>query len=136
MITVVTGPPCSGKSTYCEQRWQPGDIVVDMDKIALAVTTPGTQSHDYDEKVRIVAREARRAAVKATLAVAQGDRYRGYWIIHTDPSPDVRASYRAMNARIIDLDPGRDVCLERLKQRPEANQALARKVIEEFYARR
>lgn len=136
MITVVTGPPCSGKSFYCAERWRPGDVVVDMDRIALAITTPDATSHDYDEVVRSIAREARQAAVKKTLTVAQGDRYRGYWIIHTDPSPDVRASYRAMNGRIIDLDPGRDVCLQRLSERPKANQAIARKVIDEYYARR
>lgn len=136
MITVVTGPPCSGKSTYCEERWEPGDVVVDMDRIALAITTPDAKPHDYDEVVRSIAREARQAAVKKTFTVAQGDRYRGYWIIHTDPSPDVRASYRAMSGRIVDLNPGRDVCLKRLEERPKANQAIARKVIDEYYARR
>lgn len=34
VITVVTGPPCSGKSTYVRTHARPGDIIVDFDAIA------------------------------------------------------------------------------------------------------
>ena len=136
MITIVTGPPCSGKSTYIREHCADGDVIVDMDRLALALTVEGTDPFEYGEKVRRVAMAARGAAVKEALIVAQGERYFGVWIIHTDPSPDVRASYRAMGGRIVEMNPGRDVCLERLKSRPVQNQAIARKVIDEYYVKR
>lgn len=136
MITVVTGAPCSGKSTHVANEAKPGDIVIDMDRIALALTVDGATNHDYDEKLRSVARAARNAAVKQALSVAQGERYLGVWIIHTDPSANDRQMYRAMNARIIEMDPGKQICLKRLDSRPERNKLIARKVIEDYYAKR
>jgi len=136
LITIVTGPPCSGKSTYIREHAQAGDIVIDMDRIALAITAEGTQPFEYSEKVRKVARAARGAAVRESLAIAQGERYLGVYIIHTDPSPDQRMMYRAANARLIEMNPGKEVCLERLKSRPQENQLVARKAIDEYYATR
>lgn len=136
MITIVTGPPCGGKSTYVRNGARPGDVIIDMDRIALALTLEGTDPFEYDDRIRKVAREARAGAVKKSLQLAQGERYWGVWIIHTDPSPNERAAYRAMNAQIVECSPGRDVCLERLKERPEVNQRIARDVIETYYAKR
>lgn len=136
MITIVTGPPCSGKSTYIDENAKGSDIVIDMDRIALALLPKGTKPFEYDDKVRKVAMMARKAAVKEAIYQAQGERYWNVWIIHTDPDADQRMAYRAMNARLIEINPGKDVCLERLKSRPEENQAIALKVINEYYAKR
>jgi dephospho-CoA kinase len=134
MITIVTGPPCSGKSTYIRQHAKAGDIVIDMDRLALALTAEDTKPFEYSDKVRKIARAARGAAVREALAIAQGERYLGVYIIHTDPSPDQRMMYRAANARVVEVNPGKEVCLERLKSRPPENQQIARKVIDEYYA--
>lgn len=136
MIQIVTGPPCGGKSTYIQERAQPNDIVIDMDRIALALTTEGTSPFEYSDKIRQVAFRARAAAVQEALLVAQGERYQNVYIIHTDPSPDQRAYYRAMGGRIVECDPGKEVCLERMKSRPKQNQAIARKVINDYYQHR
>lgn len=136
MITIVTGPPCSGKSTYIRENAQPGDIIIDMDRIALALTTEGTSPFEYSDKLRSVAMKARQAAVTAAIQVAQGERYLGVWIIHTDPNLEQRRGYRAVNARIVEMDTSKATCLERLKQRPSQNQAVAKKVIDEYFAKR
>jgi predicted kinase len=31
MLTVVTGPPCAGKTTYVRNNAKPGDIIIDFD---------------------------------------------------------------------------------------------------------
>jgi dephospho-CoA kinase len=134
MITIVTGPPCSGKSTYIREHAKAGDIVIDMDRLALALTAEDTKPFEYSDKVRKIARAARGAAVREALAIAQGERYLGVYIIHTDPSADQRMMYRAANARVVEVNPGKEVCLERLKSRPPENQQIARKVIDEYYA--
>lgn len=136
MITVVTGPPCGGKSTFIKNNAKPGDIVIDMDEIARAFIFGETKNHDYSDKVRQVARAARNAAVKQSLLVAQGERRLGIWIIHTDPGQDARAMYRSAGARFVEQNPGKAICLERLKDRPVANQTIARKTIDEYFAKR
>jgi hypothetical protein len=136
MIQIVTGPPCGGKSTYIKELAKPGDVIVDMDRIALALTTEGTEPFTYSERVRSVAQKARAAAVQEALLVAQGERYQNVYIIHTDPTPDQRAYYRAMGGRIVEVSPGREECLKRLESRPKANHAIARKYIDEYYQHR
>lgn len=136
MITVVTGPPCGGKSTLIADSSNSGDIVVDMDRLALALTTPDVQPFEYDARVRAVARAARKAAVTEALKVGQGERRLGVWIIHTDPSPDERRAYRALGAHIVEANPGKAECLRRLQSRPKQNYAIARKVIDDYFSKR
>jgi predicted kinase len=136
MIVIVTGPPCSGKSTYISENAKDGDIIIDMDRLALALTVEGANPFEYGDKIRKVARAARGAAVKEALTVAQGERYLGVWIIHTDPTPDARMAYRAAGARIVEMETPKQICLERLKSRPEQNQLIARSVIDEYFAKR
>ena len=65
MIHVVTGHVCSGKSTYVRNHAKPGDIVIDMDRIALALSVEGTPHHDYPRHVVDVVRAARLEAMDA-----------------------------------------------------------------------
>ena len=136
MIVVVTGPPCGGKSTYIKDRAKSGDVIIDMDRIALALTTDDTSSHSYSSEVRWIAMQARKAAVKEALYQFASRRGPTAWIIHTDPTADERSQYRLRNAQIVEINPGKDVCLERLKSRPEVNQPIARKVISDYFEKR
>ena len=130
------GAPCSGKSTYVRDNAKGEDIIVDMDRIALALAVEGTADFKYSERIRNIARQARPAVVKGALLAAQGERRLGVWIIHTDPSPQDRQMYRAMNAQFVELDPGKDVCLARAKERPQPNRQVSEKVIAEYYQKR
>jgi len=130
------GAPCSGKSTYVRDNAKGEDIIVDMDRIALALAVEGTADFEYSERIRNIARQARPAVVKGALLAAQGERRLGVWIIHTDPSPQDRQMYRAMNAQFVELDPGKDVCLARAKERPQPNRQVSEKVIAEYYQKR
>lgn len=136
MITVVTGPPCGGKSTYIQENMQDGDLVIDMDFLAKALLANRVESHSYDDRVRVVARAARNAAVKQALVTAQGERRWGVWIIHTDPGQDARRMYRAANAHFVEVNPGKVECLRRLKLRPVGNHRVARAAIDDYFAKR
>jgi len=111
---------------------EPGDIVVDMDLLA-SVLTVTDDEHVYSNEVRVVARQARTAAVSAALEVAASGVRTNVWVVHTNPSPDVLRRYRVANARVKVLDPGRDECLARLAERPPSTHRLARKVIDDWY---
>jgi len=102
----VSGPPCAGKSTYVEGLAEPGDIVVDMDLLASALTV-SDDLHVYSNEVRSVARQVRRTAVSAALGVAASGVRVNVWIVHTSPSPDALRRYRVAGARVKMLDPGR-----------------------------
>jgi len=104
-----------------------------MDRIALAIAVEGTRSHQYSDRIRRIARASRASIVKSAILEVQGERRIGLWIIHTDPSPKDRQMYRAVNARIVEMDPGKEVCLTRLKSRPKENQKIAESVIRNYY---
>jgi len=133
MITIVTGPPCGGKSTFIKENAQDGDIVIDMDEIAKSLVKGDVSNHDYSEEVRSVARAARKGAVKQAVIVGQGNRL-GVWIIHTDPPAQDRQMYKVIGAKIVECSPGLKICLERLRNRPLQNQIKVERYIRDYYA--
>ena len=100
MLTVVTGPPCSGKTTYVRQHARPGDVIVDFDVIAQAVGSP--VSHGHDDAIWKVAIEARDAALRTAVRCHQ-TMHATAWIIDSRPTPAARKNYQAAGGRIVDL---------------------------------
>jgi len=127
VITVLTGPPCGGKSTYIRERAQQGDVIIDLDRIALALTVEGIPDHSAPEHVMQVAISARSGAIRRALRLGK---VADVWIIHTAPKPQDMAAYRAVGATVLTIDPGMSVCLDRAaKLRP-----YAAAVIEQWYS--
>lgn len=122
MIHIVTGPPCSGKSTHVKANAAPGDVIVDYDVLAVALgsTTP----HASRGAVRTVTSAARKAAVERVLLGVDSDS----WIIHSWPSTEQLDRYKAAGAELLELDPGIDVAIERAQtdDRPEGTIAAIR----------
>jgi hypothetical protein len=100
VLTVVTGPPCSGKSTYAKERHQPGEILIDFDTLARALGSP--TPHDHPDPVRWVTIAARRAAINS--AIIQHQRGATVWIVHTRISPQELKRYHEAGAEIVTLD--------------------------------
>lgn len=112
MITVVTGPPAAGKSSYIRAHAKPTDIVVDLDLIALALAGPGADHHAHDEVLLRVAHRARQAAIHEAERYADQTHL---WIIHTMPQAKVRARYKRLGARIVVVDPGEAIVRQRVR---------------------
>lgn len=102
MLYVVTGPPASGKSTWIRERAKSGDIVIDYDRLAVALTGEGADGHDHSPAVKAVTAKARGAAIGEALTHA--DRADVY-IIHSSPGAATLARYRRLNAEIVIVDP-------------------------------
>jgi hypothetical protein len=103
MLTVVTGPPCAGKSTYVRQHALPGDVVIDFDVIAQAFGSP--VSHGHDSQFWKVAIEARDAAITAAVRLAvKGARV---WVIDSRPTAAKRGWYARNGGRMVDLSADR-----------------------------
>lgn len=137
MIRVLTGPPASGKTTYIRENAQPGDFIIDMDYLAEAMWVRNTEElHDYPSDLRMIARRARKAAVNAAIEIAQLSIGVNLWIIDTAPSEFMLQKYKAVNARIIEMDPGKDEVLRRLRERNPATFNRLRLVVNEWYQTR
>lgn len=115
-LYVITGPPCAGKSTWVKDHAQPGDIVVDLDRIALAITAEGVEHHQYPGHIRGAAIQVRRAAVQVALAYCRvGDSY----VIHAKPTERTWRLYRRHRAQVIELSAPYEVLVERCRaERP------------------
>jgi predicted kinase len=127
MLTVVIGPPASGKSTWVLDRAKPGDIVIDFDRLAEALTGRGGDPHDHSAAVTAVTRAARTAAIESALKQAKTTHV---YLIHSSPGQQRMAEYLALGAEVVTIDPGRDVVRERCKtERPQRMFT----VIDEWY---
>ncbi|MGW7085027.1 hypothetical protein ACWGH2_16265 [Streptomyces sp. NPDC054871] len=112
MLYVITGPPAAGKSSWITARATTRDIVIDLDRIALALAGPNAPHWDHHDTLLRVAHRARFAALdEAIKHREQLDIY----LIHTMPSPKALARYRRYDAKIITVDPGRDIVMQRVR---------------------
>lgn len=112
-LYVILGPPAAGKTTWVNEHAQPGDIVVDFDRLANALTAPGADEHDHTKPLRSVTHQARSAAITTALRhVSNVDVY----IIHSAPRPEALSKYERHHARMVTINPGRDIVLARCSQ--------------------
>lgn len=128
MLTVVTGAPCSGKSTYVRARAQPGDIVIDFDVLAQALGSP--HPHDHNGPIRHVTILARRAAIAA--AIGQHRSGHTVWIVDSAIGPERLRTYMDAHARMVVLD----VDTEELHRRAghDARPPVFHRLIDEWHA--
>lgn len=112
MLYVICGPPASGKSSWIASRARPTDIVIDLDRIALALAGPDAPQWQHDETLLRVAHRARFAALDE--AVKHRDVVDVY-LIHTMPSAKALARYRRLDAKVVTVDPGEQVVRQRVR---------------------
>jgi hypothetical protein len=112
MLYVVTGPPAAGKSTWVQEQATHGDITIDFDALANTLTPPG-EPHSYPDHIIRVVKEARKAAIHYAVGIS---RLIDVYIIHSTPSAKQLGWYERQRAKIITIDPGHDVVMERCKQ--------------------
>lgn len=121
-VTVVAGPPCSGKNAYIEANAQPGDRIVDFDEIMARLS--GEPLHVQDMSLMAKAREIRAREIADLLASGEPG-----WIIATGARSEVRHQY---GVPVVVIDPPIDVPLRRAaRDRPEAFMGYIR----DWYAR-
>ncbi|MER7164509.1 hypothetical protein ABT336_00300 [Micromonospora sp. NPDC000207] len=126
-LYVVIGPPTGGKSTWVLQQAGPLDVVIDYDRLAVALSGRRDDDHQHGPEVKATTKAARLAAIDA--ATAHADRVDVY-LIHSNPGRARLAQYARQGAHIITIDPGRDVVLDRVRRQRPARMFA---VVDEWY---
>jgi len=113
-ITVVGGRPGSGKSTYVYRELKPGDLVVDFDAIAMAVS--GQPEHQRDERLVPFVHAAEKALLERLRYPHAVPRA---WVLTARPSPEGRVRLaESLNGRLIDIDTPLEECIRRIESDP------------------
>lgn len=121
-LYVVQGPPAGGKTTWVRRHAKPGDVVIDLDAMAAALTV-GEPGHRHEHAVLRCAQRARSVAIDEALRHA-GDT--DVYVVHSMPSEQSMARYAEHGAQVVTCDPGRDTVLARIAaERPAEAKAVA-----------
>lgn len=119
MKTIIIGAPCAGKTTYARQNRKVGDPLIDFDRLVEAVG--GTAHAQGQDDIRRVAEAMRKAGQGRGFA---DDIDADVWAIHTRPSNGALADMAERGIRIICLDPGKDICLERAVKEARSKSSI------------
>lgn len=119
MKTLIIGAPCAGKTTYARQNRKAGDPLIDFDRLVEA--TGGTAHAQGQDDIRRVAEAMRKAGQGRGFA---DDISADVWAIHTRPSNGALADMAERGIRIICLDPGKDICLERAEKEARSESSI------------
>ncbi|MER6431582.1 MULTISPECIES: hypothetical protein [unclassified Streptomyces] len=125
MLYVVTGPPAAGKSSWIQAHATARDIVIDLDLITRALSGPGAPAWNQDPAQLRVAHRARYAAMDEAYQLChEVDVY----LIHTMPNGRALARYKRLKARIVAVDPGREIVMQRIAamRSPEMERVATR----------
>jgi predicted kinase len=114
-VTLIAGPPCSGKTTWARQRANEGDLIVDHDLIAQELGSP-TQ-WDHGEHHRDAAEQVMQQRIREVADMASGTA----WVVRTAAEPNYRAQLaeHLRANRVVVLLPSLSLLIQRARQRPE-----------------
>lgn len=123
-VTIICGPPASGKSTWGRQQAHPGDLVIDFDVIRRAVG-----GAKWDDRPEIIsAAFARRAEMLHSLATRTAGRC---WFIVMAPTRAERDTWQqALGplSSVMVLDTPEAICIERIGRDPDRAPVAARQI--------
>ena len=109
-VTLVCGPPGSGKTTYVRQHMYPDDLVLDLDALCAALS--GCQLHHAPVSILSFACEARDAILRR---LESASRVRHAWVIACLPdASDRRAVAARLHASVLVCDVPAAECVARL----------------------
>jgi hypothetical protein len=111
------------------------DLVIDLDRIAVAISGRGSPSHGHKGAIDYTAAAARNAAITEIL---ERKHYldTDVYLVHSNPGDSALGLYAFHNAEMVVIDPGREVVEARVKdERPPESMNGVRKFYDGRQAR-
>ena len=124
-VYLVTGAPCSGKTTFVRERMQEGDLVFDIDDLWQMIS--GQPRYTKPNALKAVVFNTR-LLIKEQIAKGAGS-WRNAYIIESLPLATDRKReaerYKAHNCEIVTMEASREECLNRLYAMPNGRDIKA-----------
>lgn len=123
-VTIICGPPASGKTTYAHEHAAPTDKIIDLDEITQRI---GGKMWETDKAII-----KRAFAYRDVMIRSLADAHSGAaWLIVTAPTKDERRAWlQALggNARLAVMDTPKAVCIARVEADTRRHDARAAQV--------
>jgi len=111
-VYIVYGPPMSGKITYVIENMEPGDLVVDMDRLYQAISLRPTYDKPDNLKYNVF-------SIRSHIIDNIKSRYGGFraaWIVGGYPEKFIREKLAEdLGAELIFVDTSKELCIDRLQ---------------------
>ncbi|MGV1682926.1 HNH endonuclease [Sphingopyxis sp. NJF-3] len=113
-LTIICGPPASGKTTYARDRAKPGDIVIDLDAISMEIDPTFRPWSGRSNELLNASLRKRNEVLGSLCRQAKGRA----WFIVGAPTKGERQWWRTrLGGDVVLLNPGYAECLKRSKAR-------------------
>lgn len=130
-ITVVWGPPASGKSTFVQEHRSANSLTFDFDHIMQALS--GLALHHKNPALVGLVLQVRGLVLEA---LASDPGVEDAWIITTRLSEDLQEALAGLDVQYHLMDTDKETCLERVDADPDRADVAeeTKSVIEEWFA--
>ena len=131
-VYLITGAPCSGKTTFARERMQAGDVLIDIDDIWQQIS--GQPRYVKPNSLKPIVFRTR-AEQEEQVRIRSGT-WRNAFVIKSLPlAMDRKREAEKLGAEVITIDTPRDECLERLRKNPNGrNVSEYEKFINDYFA--
>ena len=130
-VYLITGAPCSGKTTFARERMEAGDVIVDIDDIWQQISgRPRYEKPNSLKPLVFATRDAQEEQVRMGAGT-----WRNAFIIRSLPlAMDRKRLAERIGAEVITIDTPKEECLERLRKNPQGrNVAEYEKFINSYF---
>lgn len=131
-LTIICGPPCSGKSTYAHDHAAAFDVVIDLDAIASGLS--GQPLHSWDRERWLQPALRKRNAMLAYLS--RNPRWKRAWFIIGEPKAEHRAWWakQLQPIEVVVLATPAQACIERARKDNQRNLERTTNAIESWWS--